>query len=407
MKLKSYLILVSLVFLIPQITIATSVVEWPKGVTTHNPSKAYNGFTLYTPLAGNGTHYLINMQGDIIHTWKLPPAHYGKLLKNGNLLTGILRKEGLGTVTTKTSAVATVGEVLEVDWNGKVVSRWSNNAIHHDFEKLPNGNLLTLLWSKHKRPSEVRGGISGTEYKDGVILSETIAEITHEGEIVWRWVAEDQLDPNDFPICPLDYRRRWLHANSIQYLPPENPILRGEELILVSFRQSSACVIINKHTGEVIWRYGGYLPDEYGKLGHQHSFHMINEKELPGFGNFLIFDNGMHVAGLRDWGLPRSKVVEIKAKTKKIVWAFSHEEQFGAWMPPEWKFFSPYISGAQRLANGNTLICEGGTGRLFEVTQTGELVWEYLNPSKEALFRAYRYGPEFPGFLGKDLPKPQ
>ena len=52
------------------------------------------------------------------------------------------------------------------------------------------------------------------------------------------------------------------------------------------------------------------------------------------------------------------------------------------------------------------------TGRLFEVTRAGEMVWEYTNPFYgederfgyvNRVFRTYRYGPDFPGFRGKDL----
>ena len=44
------------------------------------------------------------------------------------------------------------------------------------------------------------------------------------------------------------------------------------------------------------------------------------------------------------------------------------------------RFFSTNISGAQRLANGNTLVTEGAGGRVFEVTTDGTIVWEYMNP---------------------------
>jgi len=63
-------------------------------------------------------------------------------------------------------------------------------------------------------------------------------------------------------------------------------------------------------------------------------------------------------------------------------------------------FFSPNISGAQRLWSGNTLICEGLTGRIFEVTPAGDIVWEYISPHWTArphygrinwVFRAHRY----------------
>ena len=65
------------------------------------------------------------------------------------------------------------------------------------------------------------------------------------------------------------------------------------------------------------------------------------------------------------------------------------------------EFFSPYISGAQRLPNGNTLICEGVHGRIFEVTPARDVVWEYISPFffdesgrpgvNNWVFRAFRY----------------
>jgi outer membrane protein assembly factor BamB len=101
----------------------------------------------------------------------------------------------------------------------------------------------------------------------------------------------------------------------------------------------------------------------------------------------LIFDNGTHRAQL-----PYSRVIEIDLATGEVVW--SYEET------PPIAFFSPIISNAQRLWNGNTLINEGASGRLFEVSAQGELVWEYINPyfsgptardQQNAVFRAYRY----------------
>ena len=76
------------------------------------------------------------------------------------------------------------------------------------------------------------------------------------------------------------------------------------------------------------------------------------------------------------------------------------------------RFFSKSMGTQQRLPNGNTLICEGMTGRVFEVTYEGEMVWEYVNPfygpderfgNANRLFRAYRYDADFTGFAGKSL----
>ena len=59
-------------------------------------------------------------------------------------------------------------------------------------------------------------------------------------------------------------------------------------------------------------------------------------------------------------------------------------------------FYSCYISSAQRLPNGNTLITEGADGRLLEVTVDHEIVWEYHSPYfgeqlANMVYRSYRY----------------
>ena len=75
------------------------------------------------------------------------------------------------------------------------------------------------------------------------------------------------------------------------------------------------------------------------------------------------------------------------------------------------RFLSERISGAQRQPNGNTLICQGDGGRVFEVTPDGKIVWEKTTaevlpsqgPRGGSLFRAPRYPPEYAAFKGKTL----
>jgi hypothetical protein len=68
---------------------------------------------------------------------------------------------------------------------------------------------------------------------------------------------------------------------------------------------------------------------------------------------------------------------------EKPLWSYS--------APKKADFFSFFISGAQRLANGNTLICSGANGTVFEVTPAKEIVWKYVNPVMAMV----------PGFPGK------
>ena len=82
---------------------------------------------------------------------------------------------------------------------------------------------------------------------------------------------------------------------------------------------------------------------------------------------------------------------------------------------PAISFYSQAISSSERLPNGNTLICEGSPGRIFEVTLNKEIVWEYVNPffvpgggndSPELIngvFRAHRYGPDHSALRNKEI----
>lgn len=141
-------------------------------------------------------------------------------------------------------------------------------------------------------------------------------------------------------------------------------------------------------------------------------------KGLPGEGNILIFDNG----GWSGYGLPTptsptgfnnaardfSRVLEIDPSRMKIIWSclpknLGHAQPFHAE-----KFYSCFISAAQRLPNGNTLITEGADGRLLEITHDYELVWEYISPywgtfmPLNHIYRAYRY----PYDYVPQIPKP-
>ncbi len=87
--------------------------------------------------------------------------------------------------------------------------------------------------------------------------------------------------------------------------------------------------------------------------------------------------------------------------SNEIVWQYSGDAQFA--------FYSGHISGCERLPNGNTLVCEGQSGRVFELTRDGDTCWEWVSPFTlktsggirgSALFRAHRYfrdGPELAG----------
>jgi hypothetical protein len=214
----------------------------------------------------------------------------------------------------------------------------------------------------------VRGGRPGSEH-EGKVYGDYLVEMTTAGDPVWEWRSWEHLVPEvERIISPADGREEWTHANSVFEMPDGNLIL--------SFRNTSSVVIIDRTTGMVIWRLGA------PPLSGQHAPYLLEN------GNILLFDNGPFRL---DSSRPFSRVLEIDVATKEIVWSYQDR--------PFFAFFSDRISNAQRLPNGNTLINEGVFGRFFEVTPAGELVWEYVNPHFGAIplgetnqvFRVYRY----------------
>ena len=180
-----------------------------------------------------------------------------------------------------------------------------------------------------------------------------------------------------------------------------------------------------------------------GTFGGVHDIQWIDDG-LPGAGNLLLFNNGQYLfermpqsyvqeinpyldadgndtgqyvnppdAGYYVWESDDSRNTHKLPKnvSNQIVWMYGSRSGQN--------FFSHIGSGAQRLPNGNTLICADTEGHIFEVTAEGDLVWEYINPvtthgeivtemidappMHNPVFRAYRYGPSHPAFTGREL----
>ena len=184
-----------------------------------------------------------------------------------------------------------------------------------------------------------------------------------------RW---EHMDPAEYPITALQASRdEWTHVNGLFEMPDGNILLR--------FRKVSTVIIINRSPGAIYWRLAA------APLSGQPAPYIVAN------GQIRLFGNGPHRL---DESFPFWSVLEIDPATKSIVWKF--QEAIPA------NFFSPRISNARRLPNGNTLINEGWFGRFFEATPEGDVVWQYVNPyfggppkaQSNQVFRVYRYTAE-------------
>ncbi len=350
----------------------------PVGLVYTDPAQSEGGYTLYCPVRGNHAN-LLDPEGRIVWRWRHEAGiQHARLLPNGHLLIQTQPPEEAGGL----ELIGGSAEALvELDWDSEVVWEYRDSTQHHDYQRLENGNHLLLGWKPIPEDiqRQVRGGFSAPDDPEHM-WGDTVFEVTPDGTTVHEWRSWEHLSFEDDVICPLESHKEWTHANSLQVLP--------DGRWLISFRLTSTVAIVEPSSGEIVWRWG---PEE---LSHQHAATWLDN------GNILIFDNGCHRKAMPSF----SRVVELDPETCEVVWSYRADVVLA--------FYSFMISGANRLAGGNTLITEGATGRIFEVTPERDTVWEYVSPftgvdrrfgPTPAVFRAHRYPVDDPALAGRDL----
>ncbi|RWQ96024.1 ASST-domain-containing protein [Paecilomyces variotii] len=336
------------------------------GLTGVDKQRSFGGFTLFCPLTSDTAH-LIDIDGKEVHSWKLPGriGRHARILPNGNLAVNTLRPPPKQTTADGGPFPFPFfnkyggGVMSELDSEGNVVRQFIDPLGHHDQYHYGDGRILYT----------------------SLEAADTINEVDADGKLVWQWKVSERLSRDEYPLQAHYTREHYPLINSV--LP-----LRDGKHILASMRSVSAVVIIERSTGNIVWKVGSEV------LAQQH-----NATEMEN-GNILIFDNGAFRNGE---SITYTRAIEVDRATKKIVWEYRDRSQM-------LYFFTPFMGSAQRLANGNTLLCESAFGRIFEVTADGYICWEYINPhfapypddvtanifpgDSNALFRAYRYSLE-------------
>ena len=417
---------------------------FPTGTTIFEPSKCWNGFTLFQASMFSGKDegaVLIDMNGAVVNQWKGLDGFPNKMLPGGYVMGNT------GARNPKYGFQDQL-DLVQVDWDGKIVWKFNKyerikdprqKAVwmarqHHDYQREGNpvgyfapgmeplterGTTLILCHKNVERPT-----ISGKPLLDDVII-----EVNWDGELVWEWACSDHFEELGFdenaknalfrnPSLGTPERKYgdWMHVNSVSRLGPNKWYDAGDarfhpDNIIWDSRNANIIAITERKTGSIVWKLGpDYLAsDKLKKMGWiigQHHAHLI-PRGLPGEGNILVFDNG----GQAGYGAPNpgspsgvgnalrdySRVLEFNPITLDVVWTSSPPSRRGRrGKPSGFRIYSNFISSAQRLPNGNTLVTEGSSGRIIEVTPDYQIVWEYVSPyfSKRMMantvYRAYR-----------------
>ncbi len=361
--------------------------------------------------------YIMDKNANVIHQWNLRGGDLGNdcsLLPNGKLLAMVesddpkLLLGGFG------------GKIELLDKHGN--AEWSfthstdNYIIHHDAEMMPNGNILIMTWERRSLEEASYNGyqLNVELFPDGIIEVDP-----RNNEIVWEWRVWDHLiqdhDPSKLnfgniaenpQLIDINYNQNEngdiTHANGIAYD-------HEKDVIYLSANFYSEVWVIDHSTskdeaashtggnynkgGDLIYRFGN--PSAYKNTFGERLFnnnHHPNLLSNEDKGKMLIYSNGAE--------LEQSTVYEILLPTQFSLNAYSNNEPNVIWSFTHEELYSPKVSGAVKLQNGNVLITEGDYG-IWEVTKNKEVVWKF---NADGFFwRAYSIPTNSPEFKALGL----
>jgi len=433
--------------------------EQTVGLFLNTPAAA-PGYTLFAPMSYNVT-YLIDNNGELVQSWssEYRPGLSVYILENGDLLrTRIIQGQLFQTGGHG-------GGVEIIDWDGNLV--WEFDYFsdqywqHHDIESLPNGNVLLIAWEHKADASAIANGrnpnmLDGSQQPFGFWPDHIIEVNPESNSIAWEWHVWDHLIQNydsskgnyglvsDHPeLVNLNYPSGpntsgdWLHINAVDYNAELDQIILsvhhfGEIWII---DHSTTTIEAASHTGgnsgkggDLLYRWGN--PQAYigGNSNERIFFGQHDARWIEDESQIMVFNNGS--------GRPGGSYSSIDVITQPIgednLYVLDSNGIYGpdtlSWQytaTPLGDLFAANISGAHRLENGNTLICDGPRGHYFEVDSAGSLVWDYVNPvvntgplyqgqeiptqgsaqnsTLNRTFRVHRYPTDYLGFAGHNL----
>lgn len=348
--------------------------ESKMGVVFYKPKKCRNGINLYDSQAYH-TADIMDMKGNILHTWSCDLGTWATadIDRDGNLY------------------VVIDGQMLcKIDWNSRMI--WSvKSGFHHWVSIAQNEDIYSIVWDRldirHKdRTIPILNDYITVLSRDGKVkkkisvykmFGDRIPEKNLNAIYDATYKGASQVDPQN----PEESYTDVFHSNTVEKIERDVPGVCKKGDLLISIRNIDLIAIIDPFKEKVLWSWG------YGILERQHS------PELTEKDTIVVFDNGPRKRAY-------SRILEVDPRTGKIVSEYKAN-------PPE-SFLSRSGGTVQNLGGGNVLITESERGKAFEVTKSGETVWEYFYPNtseemRGSIHRMMRLDPDIAESIKKRL----
>jgi hypothetical protein len=412
------------------------------GLIQHNPGTLDDGFVLFAPTRSNTT-YLIDRCGKEVKSWTSTynPGLSCYLLSDGTLLrTGVVQSQSF-------NAGGHGGVIEKIDWNGNVIWTYfisdATNWQHHDVKALPNGNILVIAWESKTNTQAIAKGRNPLLVPT-TLWSEQILEIQPTGatggNIVWEWHLWDHLIQDfdntkpDFgavntnpQLLNINYNATagnsdWIHLNSIDYNVALDQILVSSrvlnEIWVIDHSTSSAEAASHSggnsgNGGDFLFRWGNPLAYNTGtstQFFGQHNAQWI-QTGLPYENQIMVFNNGN---GRTGGNYSTIEIINPPVDGFNYTSSLPYLPTTTSWIYNDGNpnnFYAQLTSGCQQLSNGNVLFCNGPKGTFKEISESGTILWEYINPvsvtgiltqgttaASNAAFRCTFYPSSYSGF---------
>jgi hypothetical protein len=344
------------------------------GVTVDD-ARAWPGVNLY--ISGHAPEaILLAMDGRELHRWRHPFWGVHKRSESDPMRdsANYWRRAELGPGGTLVAIYDGHG-LVKLDRDSHPLYQLDLPA-HHDLALLPDGGVVTLI----REPREMPAVDASRPTVDDLLVfldagGRELRRISLIDAILRSEHAPifDRRDP---------HRRYPLHTNGIELLDgrlaAQIPAFRAGN-VLISMLGLDTLVVLDPESEQIVWALNGEFEDQH-------------DPSVLANGRLLLFDN----IGL---GLGASRLLELDPTTGAMLWSYHGTETK--------RFFTRWCGAVEALPNGNRLASETEAGRAFEVTPSGEIVWEFFNPHRAgaqnelvaALFELRRYPPEAARFL--------
>jgi len=397
--------------------IVVSLLLFFAGISTGN-TQTYDGYTLYFPQGGTKA-YLIDISGYTYHSWTFSSTSqtcYASYLLPGGVLLRTVNHQG-----NFFQGGPIAGEVQKVDWNGTVlwdfIYSTQDYCTHHDIHAMPNGNVLLIAYERKTAAQAVQAGCS----QSIEMWPDKIVEIqpsgTSGGTVVWEWHAWDHL-VQDHDATKSNYgvvaghpellninyntSKDWIHMNGIDYNEALDQICFSShalnEVYVIDHSTTSAQAASHAggnsgKGGDFLYRWGN--PAAYQTAGLT-DFNVVHDAHwVPADNPFL--PNAL--AAFNNKGGSGGKTcVDLFTPPYN---GYSYTLTPGtSYTPATYSWRNTYNGSpsqdngnSQQLPNGNTLVCIGMSGFIYEIDSNQVQVWS--KSIGGTLAQTFRYPPCF------------